>query len=149
MAGEDLKRVQSFFTYPAPALTLAPGASGSSIITIESATDFLWFKSAFRADDTAAVGGQTDSTRIIPAWDVQIQVSGSDRNLLQAAGDMNSIFGSGNLPFVMPAPMVLLANSQVTITATSRESANTLRVQWMLIGLKDYGVLQAASPAGA
>lgn len=144
-------RVQSFFTYPVPVVTLAAGASGSSTLRIESATDFLWFKSTFMAEqwvDPESQGGQDASTYRMPSVDVQIQVSGSDRNLMNGAVAIPTLFGTGEVPFVLPAPMVLLANSEVRFDFKSRESTNVTRVALCLIGLKDYGELRAAGDPG-
>lgn len=136
-------RVQTLFTYPVPAVVLAAAGSGSSTVRIESMTDFLWFKSSYQAEiDPAAA--LTDSTRIIPLVDVQIQASGSDRNLAQAPTPIPNWFGTGEIPFVLPAPMVLLAGSEVTFNFTSRDP-RILRISLSLLGLKDFGELERAA----
>jgi len=132
-------RLQTFFSYPVE-LDLAAATDGSATLRIESATDFIWFKSAFQCEVTvpAAI---TDSTRIIPLTDVQIQVSGSDRNLFQAPQPIANVFGTGEIPFILPAPMVLVANSEVRFDFTNRDP-RALTFKLALIGLKDFGVLQ-------
>lgn len=135
-------RVQTFFSYPVPSVTLAAGGQDSSTVRIESATDFVWFKSVYFADVDGVTGDQIDADRIIPSIDVQIQVSGADRNLFNGFVPVPSVFGTGRIPFVLPAPMVLLANSEVRFDFQSRESTRDLQLRLALIGLKDYGELQ-------
>lgn len=137
-------RVRSFFGYPVPLVTLAPGAQTSATVRIESASDFYWIKSAYWAEDNAGVGGQTDSTRIIPSIDVQIQSSGADRNLLNGYVPVPSIFGTGELPSVLPFPTELLANSEVRFDFRSREAALTIDLYCVLLGWKDYGELEVS-----
>lgn len=142
--GGNKVRVQTFFTYLVPPITLAAAGSGSSTLRIESATDFVWFKGAYQAEIVPAAV-LTDSTRIIPLVDVQMQVSGSDRNLASAPTPVPNWFGTGEIPFVLPAPMILLANSEITFNFTSRDT-RILRMALSLIGLKDFGELTRPAP---
>jgi hypothetical protein len=137
-------RVQTLFSYPTT-VELAAVGEESTVLRIESATDFLWFKSTYHTEiDPAAA--LTDQTRIIPLVDVQIQVSGADRNLFQAPTPIPNVFGTGQIPFVLPSPMVLLANSEVRFDFTSRDP-RALRLTLNLIGLKDYGELRRPEAA--
>lgn len=140
-------RVQTLFTYPVKYLGLAPGDTQSATLPIDSATDFLWFKGSYFADVNGSAGGQTNASRIVPSVDVQIQVTGADRNLMNDYVPIPALFGEQGVPFVSPAPMVFLANSNVKFTFVSRETSRTLDIYLSLIGLKDYGVLQAAAAA--
>lgn len=137
-------RVRTYFTYPVPAVSLAAGASATSVVRIESATNFYWIKSTYHADDDAAVGNQEAATRIIPSVDVQIQTSGADRNLFNAFVPIPSVFGTGEIPFVLPMPMLLQANSELRVDFLSREATRTLNIALSLVGWKDYGTLDAA-----
>lgn len=137
-------RIQTFFGYSVPPLTLAAGVDGAVTLRIESATDFIWFKSTYQCEvDPPAV--LTDSTRIIPLIDVQMNVSGADRNLFQEPTPIENVFGTGLTPFVLPAPMVLLANSEVRFEFTNRDT-RALRIMLQLVGLKDFGELDTAPP---
>ena len=137
--GQKVVRVQSYFTYPVDAIVLAAGAEGTSTLRIESATDFIWFKSSFWADDDPQTVDQTAATQILPSVDVQINVSGADRNLYQQPLPIPAGFGSGQIPFVLPKPMILLANSEVRFDFVSRETTRDLRIVLALHGLKDFG----------
>jgi hypothetical protein len=136
-------RIQTFFIYPVPEVFIGPASEASATVRIDSATDFLWFKTAFFARDDAG-GAQTDATRIIPEVLCQIQVSGADRNLFQAPVPIASFAGDGRIPFILPAPMVLLANSEVRFDFTNNGDTRDLDIALALIGLKDFGELEAA-----
>lgn len=122
-----------------PVISLAPAATGSTQFQIEAASNFVWVKAAFIADIAGAA--QTDATRIVPNVDVQLQTTGSDKNLFQNFVPIPSVFGDGRLPFVLPFPMVLTANSILRADFQSREAANTLNIRLAFIGWKDYGEL--------
>lgn len=133
-------RIQTFFGYTVEPVTLAAGVDGAVTLRIESATDFIWFKSTYQCEvDPAAV--LTDSSRIIPLIDVQMNVSGADRNLFQEPTPIETVFGTGETPFVLPAPMILMANSEVRFEFTNRDTRD-LRIMLQLLGLKDFGELE-------
>lgn len=142
-------RARNFFAYPVPAVTLAPGANATATVRIESSSDFYWIKGTYWAEDNTGVGGQTDSTRIIPSVDLQIQSSGADRNLFNGFVPVPSVFGTGQIPFVLPFPAEMLANSEVRFDFISREAARTLDVYLVLHGWKDFGELELVDGGGA
>jgi hypothetical protein len=141
--GEEVRqrvRVRSFFVYVANFLAVAPAAAPSTVIRFDSQSDFLWIKGSYQADIAAAV--QTDSTRQLAAnVDVQLQSGGSDKNLLQAFVPIQSIFGTGQMPFVLPFPQRMARNSELTVSLVSREAATTYNIRLAFIGWKDYGEL--------
>lgn len=136
-------RVRSNFVYVINFAAVAVGSTPSGVINIDSAADFLWIKSAYYADIAGAA--QTDSTRVIPNIDVQIQMGGADKNLFQGNVPIASFFGTGQLPAVLPFPQRLVKSSVLTFTLTSREAAITPRIALALIGWKDYGTVRRAA----
>lgn len=143
-ARREKVRIQTFFIYPVPEVLVTPAQEASATVRIDSATDFIWFKTAFFARDDAG-DAQTDATRVIPSVLCQIQVSGADRNLFQAPVPIPSFAGYGAIPFVLPAPMVLLANSEVRFDFVNNGDTRDLDIALALIGLKDFGELEAAA----
>lgn len=139
--GEPTKiRVRSFYVYVANFLAVAPAAQPTQVIRFDSASDFLCIKLAYQADIAAAV--QTDSTRQLAAnVDAQLQSGGSDKNLFQAFVPIPSIFGTGQMPFVLPFPQRFARNSELTVNLVSREAATTYNIRLAFIGWKDYGEL--------
>lgn len=147
----DKVRIRSYFVYPIPAvINLTAGSSTTSTLRIESATNFYWIKSMFWAENNAAVGGQTQSTRVLPSVDVNIQTSGADRNLFNAFVPIASVFGTGEIPSVLPMPMMLPASSELRVDFRSRESALAVDLYLAIAGWKDYGEMAVpAQPAAA
>jgi len=137
----NIIRVRSFFVYSPTVFTLAPAAAPISIpVRIDSASDFFWIKACFMADIAGA--SSLDGTRILPNWDVQLQQGGADKNLFSAPQPLTNVFGTGQLPFVLPFPQKLVRNSELTVTCSTREVAVTLNVRLSFIGWKDYGELR-------
>jgi len=134
--------LRSFYVYEVQTLALPTGGNATDQIQVESDADFWWIKSAFFADIAGAA--QTDSSRIIPNVDVQIVDTGSGRQLLNGNIPIPSIFGNGQLPFILPLPQVFKANSVVRIDFTSREAVITPNLRLAFIGYKDFGKLRGA-----
>ena len=132
-------RVRSNFVYIANFLAVAPAATPTVVVNIDSSAEFYWIKSAYMADIAGAA--QTDATRVVPNVDVQIQLGGADKLLLQGNTPIPSVFGTGQIPGVWAFPQKLVRSSVVTFTLASREAANTLNIRLALIGWKDYGKL--------
>jgi len=133
-------RVESNFVYVVTFLAVAPAATPTQVVNIDSSAEFFWIKGAYMCDVAGAA--QTDATRIVPNVDVQIQLGGADKFLVQGATPIPSVFGTGQEPFVWSFPQKLIRSSVVTFTLASREAAITLNIRLALIGWKDYGKLQ-------
>lgn len=138
--------LRSVYVYEAQTLTLGVGANATDQIQIESDADFWWIKSAYFADLAGAA--QDDSTRVVPNVDVQIVDTGSGRQLLNGNTPIPSIFGTGQLPFILPIPQVFKANSVVRIDFTSREAVSTPNIRLAFIGYKDFGKVISARARG-
>ena len=132
--------LRSFYVYEVQTIAIVAGGNSPDQIQVEADADFYWIKSAYFAD--LAGVAQLESTQIIPNVDVQIVDTGSGRQLLNGNIPIPSIFGSGNLPFVLPIPQVFKANSVVRVDFTSREAAATPDIRLAFIGYKDFGALQ-------
>ena len=131
----DLIR-RDWYTYEAEALALAPAASANDVINIEADSDFMLMKLSFQADIAGAA--QTDSTRVIPNAVVQLVDTGSGRQLMQNPIPIPSIFGWGELPFVLDNPRKFLRNSTIQVAFTSFDAAATYNTRLAFIGYKIY-----------
>lgn len=130
------KELISFFTHQATFSALAPAATNSVEINIETDSDFFWYKAAYFADLAAAA--QTDATRVIPLVNVLITDGGSDRQLMRSAVPVPSIFGTGQIPFILPAPHQFKASSTISVQATNFDAAATYNLRLQLIGYKKF-----------
>lgn len=127
---------KDFFIYALTFTGLAPGVSATQNLNIQADSDFVLQKLTYGSDIAAAA--VTDSTRVIPLATVLIVDSGSGRQSMNAAVDLASIFGVGEIPFILPQPKVFLAQSNVAITVANISAATTYNIRLSFIGLKGF-----------
>ena len=130
-------RRRDFYTYEAAVNAIAVGANANDIINIEADADFILQKLTFWADIAGAA--QTAATRVLPNVSVQITDTGSGRQLMSNPIPIPAIFGSGELPFILPNPRLFRRNSTIQIAFTSFEAAITPDILLCFIGYKIYG----------
>ena len=127
---------RDFYVYESEALALASGDSANDTINIEADSDFLMQKLSYQADIAAAAF--TDSGRPIPNVTVQLIDTGSGRQLMQNPIPIPSIFGTGQLPFILPNPRKFLRNSTIQVAYTNFDAAVTYNIRLAFIGYKIY-----------
>ena len=132
-----MRKRRDFYTYEAEALALAAGASLNDVINIEADSNFILQKLSYIADIAAAAF--TDSTRPIPLVNVQLIDTGSGRQLMQNPIPIPSMFGTGQLPFILPNPRLFMRNSTIQIAFTNFDAAVTYNIRLAFIGYKVYG----------
>lgn len=133
----DVRRDRTdFYVYEAEALLLAAGTAANDIITIEADSNFVLQKLNYIADIAAAAF--TDSTRPIPLVTIQLTDTGSGRNLMSNPTPIPSIFGTGQLPFILPNPRVFLRNSTIQVAFANFDAAVTYGIRLAFIGYKIY-----------
>ena len=127
---------EDYFVYGIGPLALAPGASGQGSIQIQADSLFQWERAAYYVDIAGAAF--TESTRPIPNITIQIVDSGSGRQLFQTAQALPSLFGTGELPFVLPTPRWFKPNSQIQIQLVNFGVGTTYNVRLSFIGSKVF-----------
>jgi len=129
---------RDFYTYEEDFLIadLVAGSTLNGSIEIQADSDFVWQKSAFFADLNGAP--QTDSSRVLPLVSVQLVDTGSGRNLLELAAPIPSMFGSGELPFVLPIPRLFFARSTIQVQVSNFSAATAYGLRLSFIGYKAY-----------
>lgn len=128
---------KDFYVYGARFQAVAAGIAQTSTINIEADSDFVLVKMALFGDLAGAV--QTDSTRVIPLGTLQLLDTGSGRNLFSTPIPVDSIFGNGQLPFVLPIPREFKAKASIQLTFTNFSAATTYTNVWAsLIGYKQF-----------
>lgn len=133
---ENPERNRDFFVYEARATAIAVGANVTDTIQIQADADFIWQKATYQADDGGA--SQTDSNRLIPNVLVQITDTGSNRKLFFNPVPIPSVFGTGELPFILTNPRLFMKTSTIQIDFTSFEAVATPTVRLAFIGYKFY-----------
>lgn len=136
--GNLAERTAEYFCYTTgrlAAITAAGGIIDTSIV-IQADSDFILEKLTYEADLAGAA--QTSSTEVVPNVTVLLTATGSGQQLMNAPVAISSLFGTGQLPFILPFPKVLPANSQLQINLVSFEAAVTPRITLNFHGRKVY-----------
>jgi hypothetical protein len=133
---KEKKMQQEFFVYGVYFPAIAAGIAQPQNLQIQADSSFAWLKGTFQADIAGAA--QTDSSRVIPKITLMITDNGSGRNLMNIAIPVTSLFGTGEIPFILPQARNFSANSNITFTASNLEPVNTYNLRLSLIGYKLY-----------
>lgn len=129
--------VEDYFVYNATFEAIAPADTQQANIQIQADSAFKWTKAALQADIDAAA--YTESSRPIPLCTLQIVDSGSGRQLFFNALPVELVFGTGQLPFILPIPRIFQARSNISLTLANFDAATTYNVRLALIGTKIFG----------
>lgn len=126
---------RDFYVYQVNFLATAIGGSATGLIAIQADSDFIWQKAtAFtQRDDTGAVVALPDAT-------VQVIDTGSGRNLFESALPLFNVFGTGELPLILPTPRLFLARSTIEVQYTNvgNAPAAILSSRLSFIGYKAF-----------
>lgn len=119
-----------------PTAALAAGGQSTQNIQIQADSDFLIEKHSFNADLAGAT--QTESSRLLPNVSVLLTNTSSGRQLMNLQFPLTGIFGSGELPMILPRQYLLPASSTLQIQLISFEAAVTPFITLNFIGRKIY-----------
>lgn len=134
--------VRDFFTYDLDFASLAAnGGTAQSSFTVQADSNFLWQYGCMFADVAAAA--QTDSGRIIPLVSLTITDSSSGRQLMSSNTPLTSLFGWGELPFLLPTPRFFRAQTQVNVSLLNFSAASTYNIKLSFIGTKFFKFAQS------
>jgi hypothetical protein len=128
---------RDFFTVEMDATAaIAPGGQQNIVTTIDSDADFFWMKGCVFAD----VGGAstTYAANILPNCLVTITYGSTGRALSNAPVPVSSLFGTAQLPFILPAAKYFPARSLITFVVTNPGNATYSNVRFSLHGVKAF-----------
>lgn len=125
---------RDFFVYNTVHSVVVAGTSNTQTININADSDFQIEKLTFFADIAAA--GQNNSTRVIPLATVLIVDSGSGRQFSDQAFPIASLFGNGQIPFVLKQPKILSARTSISVVVANFDAVNTYNLRLSFIGSK-------------
>lgn len=119
---------QFIYATPQIALLAAIGSVGLANINISSDADFQVNYVTIDVQQAAVV---------VPNWGGTILITSSDSNKawMNIAIPVDSIRGTGQMPYVMPIPKLIKANTTITCTATNNVATAT-NVALVLHGYK-------------
>jgi hypothetical protein len=127
---------EDFFVYPVSFDSVAPGAQQIQSITLQADSHFKWTASSYAANIANAAFTSGDTP--IPNVSLQIQDGGTGRILFNAPVPVPAIFGTGQLPFILPIPRIFMARSAITFTLANYDDTETYNVQLALSGMKIF-----------
>jgi len=127
---------KDFFVYQENFDNLTNGTSQQGNINIQANSDFVLQKLTMFADISG--GSQTYSSRVIPLVNVQITDTGSGNQLFESSIPAFNLFGTGELPFILPTPKLFSARSTIAIAVSNFSSSTDYNIKFSLIGHKLY-----------
>jgi hypothetical protein len=137
---QNLFGVRDFFVYELDFGAVAAAGTASSSFTVQADSNFLWQYGGFFADIAGAA--QTDDTRVLPLMSATILDTSSGRQLMSAAVPIPQIFGTGQLPFLLPTPRFFRAQTQVTVNIANFSVGTTYTLKLQFIGTKFFKFAQ-------
>lgn len=133
----QVQMTQDFTVYEADFAALAVGVQQVQVIQIQADANFRWIKSAFLADIGVAL--ETQATMVVPLVTVQITDAFSGRQLFNNPVPVPNVFGTGQIPFILPLPRIFAANTSITVAATNYAVGGTVyNLRLSFIGVKDF-----------
>lgn len=126
---------EDFFIYTLEFLALAAGAQDEDAIQIEALSAFKWLKAAAFVD--IAGDPLQEDTQLVPFVTINIRDGGSGRILFQNPVMLETTFGTGQLPFILPVPRIFMQRSSV-IVSVDNISTNTYNLRLAFIGMKVF-----------
>lgn len=138
-----------FYIYQTPNIaSIANGSSTTNVIQFDIDSVFVWMRLNVFCDIAGAV--QTPSSLVEPLVTLQITDTGTGTNFFNLPVPIPAITGSGQLPFVLPTPVMANPAASYQFSYANYSAATTyanLRLQ--LIGFKVYGDQPPAQFGGA
>jgi hypothetical protein len=127
---------RDFFVYTINFDALAAGAADQGAIQIQTDSDFELQKLTAFAD--IALAAQTADSRVLPLVTIQLQDTGTGRNLFNAPVAIPGLFGDGALPFILPTSKWFTRNASVAVQVANFSAATTYNLRVFLIGSKVF-----------
>ena len=127
------KVLLDFFGYVADfAPTVAASATATVSIAVQADADFEW--------RTISHSIHEDNTSVNNEYSIQIQDSGSGRNLFDRPASSFSVVGSAFRPYILPAPKLVARNSNLTVTIVNLNATAIPNLRVLFAGYKVFTV---------
>lgn len=125
--------IKRFHTYPLLFSALAAaGGNDAKSFQVETGYDFLWVKAQAFVYDAAGLGVDPD---LWPRLVVTLQDGSTQQSITTGETPVHSLFGSGTLPFILPAPHRILGGSTFNASVVNRHTLNIYSVYLAFSGL--------------
>lgn len=133
-----MRPITDFFIYSVSFLAVAPGATPQFTQQFDAASDFMWYYGAYTAVNSAANTGWTEATRLYPPITVLMTPGDTSSQFMNQPVPITHFFGNGEMPFVLPAPRIIPAQSTMTFQITNNDTTISYNLYLSLIGTKRY-----------
>lgn len=124
--------VEDWFIYELDFLGVGFGTTVNGNFQVQADSDFKLIKLTAWADDTAGANVAN------PLCTLQINDSGSGRNLFSNPVPVRNTFGQGDLPFILPIPRIFKARSNVAVALQNFAGAGAYNIRLSFIGTKIF-----------
>lgn len=127
----------SYITSLPSGTTLAPATSTTVTFNVDGESDFFWDKAAayVNIDDD----GTTEANQIVPGVLITITDTQSTQPLQNNPQPVQSIFGTGPLPFILPIRHIFSSKATVKIQLQNITDNHTYtRIDLSFIGIKAF-----------
>lgn len=122
-----------FHTYELLFAALAAGGgSASDSFQVETAFDFHWLKAQAFIYDANGLGV---STLQWPNVEVLLQDGATAQQLSNRAASIPALFGTGQIPYILPKPHRIGAGATFNATAKNLHAANAYSVRLLFSGI--------------
>lgn len=128
---------QLYFYPTNPLIVVAAAATPNPQAQIQIDTDADFEVQYIGCAADIAGAAQTDSTRVIPLVTLQLVQSGGNPLMPQPVA-LSLLMGDGRLPFILPEPLILPANTNLTCNFGWFAAATDYNLRLVLIGRKLY-----------
>jgi len=135
-APQQARKIIDFYAYVVSFASIAPGATGNGSFNIDVDSDFRLEKLTYLA--AIAGAAQTRSSWVVPLITVDIKMTGSSRAFSSAPIPIPALFGTGEIPFILPTPKLLGKNTTVSIALANFDAASTYSLYLAFIGTKIF-----------
>lgn len=128
------KTIQAFvYNMVFPNVAAAAATVATAQLQIQNDSDFLIVEQSFSVNDTVTTLDVASSPLI------QLTDQGSGQTMFNVAMPALNIFGTAQLPLMLPVPRLLSKNSTLTGSLTTRTTANISTYTFSFIGFKIWG----------
>lgn len=128
-------RKKDFFTYNIRFNTLAAGGTASQSANVQNDSDFIWTIGCVTVTNAAFTTFTTATS--IPVL-IELSDSASGVQLQDSQTHISNMFGTAQLPFVMPFPKIFKAGGQITARLQNQDGANAFVVNLAFHGFKAF-----------
>lgn len=116
----------------------AAGAQTPGFFLVDTSSPFMLISTTYRSDLAGAA--TTETTLISPNQTVFIQDQSGNRNWMNVAVPVTSLFGRAPLPYFWPIPRLIPGNTNVGVTLANYDAASVPNTRLSFHGYRLYSV---------